>query len=240
MAADDETRVTPPISTLAIVQARMSSRRLPGKMLRPLAGRPVLQHVLDRLAHVRQIDRVVIATSTDATDDPIAAFCSERGVAYVRGSLNDVAGRFCTALRQYPADRFVRVCGDRPLLDPALVDRGLTMFADGDVDVVTNVHPPTFPPGQTVEIIAAAAFVRAYPRMNDAGDREHVTPFLYRHPGDFRIRNFAAAEDFSGTRFVIDTVDDAVRLERVIGLMTRQASSYSVSELAALYRQAAA
>jgi spore coat polysaccharide biosynthesis protein SpsF (cytidylyltransferase family) len=227
------------VSTLAIVQARMNSRRLPGKMLRQLADRPVLQHVLDRLSLVPALDLIVVATSSDPTDDPIAAFCRERDIACVRGSLDDVAGRFCAVLDQYPADRFVRVCGDRPLLDPALVDRGLEMFSEGGVDVVTNVHPPSFPAGQTVEIVAADVFRRTYRRMSDCGDKEHVTPFFYRHASDFRIRNFSADEDFSGTRFVIDTADDAMRLERVLGLMTRDHSTYSVSELAALYRQAA-
>jgi spore coat polysaccharide biosynthesis protein SpsF len=218
----------------------MSSRRLPGKMLRPLGGRPLIDHVLHRLAAVEELDAVVVATSDHPSDDVLAEYCDARRIPCVRGELEDVAARFCRALDVYPADRFVRVCGDRPLLDPALVRRGLALFDEGDVDVVTNVFPASYPPGQTVEVIGTEAFRRAYPRMERASDREHVTAFFYREPTDFRIRNFASGEDYREVRFVLDTAEDAAVLERVLGAMTGNGLGYSVSELVALYRRVAA
>lgn len=219
----------------AIVQARMGSSRFPGKSLRPIAGRPLLQYVLDRLRRCPDVDRIVVATSTAPEDDALARFCEEQSVACVRGSEHDVASRFVDALEREPMDAFVRVCGDRPLLDRALVSRAIALYRAGDDEIVTNAWPATFPPGQTVEVVTTATFLRAVAGMN-ARDREHVTPLFYRDHHLFRILNFTASADYSGVRLVVDTNADAQAIEGIVARMRRDHWTYSLDEIVAFYR----
>ena len=191
-----------------VVQARMSSQRLPGKVLAPLSGKPVLAWLLDRLAGFD----VVVATSDDASDDPVAAFCAERGVECSRGPLADVAGRFAGVVENYGLEAFARVSGDSPLLDPALLSRAFELFRETEPDLASNVFPRSYPPGQSVEVVRAATFLAARPEF-DERDREHVTTFFYAHPERFRIESFAAAVPYDGPSHAIDTADDLARIE---------------------------
>lgn len=220
----------------AVVQARMSSSRLPGKVLHLLAGRPALRYLLDRLERAAALDLVVVATSTDPSDDPIAAYCREEGVEWHRGPLENVAARFGEVVERYELDAFVRVNGDSPLLDQALVDRGAEIFHSEPCDVTTNVVPRSFPHGQSVEIVAADAFRSALSGMSDPDDLEHVTPFLYRHPERFTIRAYAAPQDWSSVRLALDTEEDAARIATMLALMERPHWEYSHEEVVALYR----
>jgi len=207
-----------------IVQARMNSARVPGKVLRPLAGRPLLGHLLDRLRTLGL--PVVVATSDDSSDDAIASFCVAEGVAVHRGSLDDVAERFVGAAREYDVDPIVRVSGDSPLLDPALVRRALALWEPGLL--VTNVRPRTFPTGQSVEAFELAALEGA--ELTDDA-REHVTSTLYEQ---LRVQNFSHAPDLSHLRLTLDTDEDAVRLDALFARMERPPSDYSLAELVEL------
>ena len=175
----------------AIVQARMTSRRLPGKSLRPLCGKPLLQYVLESLAQVEPLAVVVVATSSDPTDDPIADFCKRQGSPCFRGPLDNVAERFRQAARRHQLAGFVRISGDSPLLDSRLVARGVALFQESDADLATNVFPRTYPAGMSVEVVRTATFERVVPGLDEPDDREHVTGYFYRHPEQFRIVNFA-------------------------------------------------
>jgi spore coat polysaccharide biosynthesis protein SpsF len=230
--------VTPQVG--AIVQARMGSSRLPGKTLRPIHGRPLLEYVLQRVRQCASLGPLVVATSRRAEDDPIDAFCASHGVSCWRGDALDVAGRFDAVLARYPMDAFVRVCGDRPFLDQALIERAVRLFAEGACDIATNAWPATYPPGQTVEVVAAPLFRDTYPRFGQDGDREHVTPFFYRHAADYRIVNFTADEDYRDVRLVVDTDDDVRIVEGIVDRMTREHWTYPVAEVARLYRSVAA
>jgi spore coat polysaccharide biosynthesis protein SpsF len=215
----------------ALVQARMSSRRLPGKSLLPLGGRPALRYLLDRLERAERLDLVVVATSTDPTDDPLAAFCREEGVECHRGPLEDVAARFGEAVDRYELDAFVRISGDSPMLDQQLVDHAVDRFHD--VPVITNVRPRSFPQGQSVEVVDAPTFLAALAQMSEAADREHVTPYLYRH---VRYANFAAPEDCSDVRLVLDTQEDADRIAAMLATLERPHWEYRYDELVRLAR----
>lgn len=223
----------------AIVQARMSSSRAPGKMLRVVEGRPLLQYVIDRLRHCPAIQDIVVATSRDASDDPIAAFCSAAALPCHRGPLEDVAGRFLAVIADRRDPLFARVCGDRPLLDTTLLERAVALI-DPDVDLVTNTHPRTFPTGQAVEIVRTAAFAAAYPRMDEPEDREHVTRFFYRHAGEFRIRNFSSDLAAADVHLAVDTEEDVRRFETIVRRMTRPHWTYGLSEIVRFYRDVAA
>ena len=216
----------------------MTSRRLPGKVLRPLAGRPSLQYLLERLERCEQVDRVIVATSTQASDDPVAAFCEAAGATVHRGPLEHVAARFGEVVERFGLDAFVRVTADSPLLDQALVDRGAALYRKGGFDIVTNVYPrSTFPSGQSLEVVRAEAFRSALAHMDDPYEREHVTPYFYRRPEQFRIHNLVAEQDDSGLDVSLDTDDDARLIEAVLERMDRPHWTYSSDEVTALARE---
>ncbi|MHC4128108.1 MAG: cytidylyltransferase domain-containing protein [Planctomycetota bacterium] len=215
----------------AIIQARMSSRRLPGKVLRALAGRPVLAHVLDRVGSVQRLDAVAVATSTDPGDDGIADFCCGYGATCLRGPLADVARRFRLAAEALRVDAFVRICADSPLIDPALIDRAVAALGPG-VDLVTNVFPRTYPPGQAVEVVRTAAFTAAEARMTEPADREHVTRYFYRNASAYRIRNLRSDRDYGTMRLAVDTAADLQRLETLLGALDLPLSACGLDDLA--------
>jgi spore coat polysaccharide biosynthesis protein SpsF len=212
----------------AIVHARLSSRRLPGKVLRALAGEPLLGHLFARLGRAEGVDALLLATSTAADDDAIAAFAEARGIACHRGPLDDVAARLLGAAEAHKLDAVVRINGDSPLLDPALVTQAVRLFRRGGVDLTTNVFPRSFPKGQSVEVIATAALARVV-RDADPADREHVTQHLYRHAGEFRIHNFAAAVPHPELQLSVDTPDDFRRIE---GILERAGPAAATMDLA--------
>jgi spore coat polysaccharide biosynthesis protein SpsF len=211
------------------VQARMSSTRLPAKVLLPVAGRPLLGYVLERVALAGET--VVVATSDQPDDDPVAQFASDAGVQVFRGSLPDVAGRFAALADSFGLDALVRVSGDSPLIDPALVDEAISLFGAGEVDLVTNVFPRSFPVGQSVEVLSRAALDRVLAATDDPSDREHVTRYVYAHHKDFRIQNFAHERDVSHVRHVVDTEEDLRRVEAIFAAMDRDHTSYGVDDL---------
>jgi spore coat polysaccharide biosynthesis protein SpsF len=220
-----------------VVQARMSSARLPGKVLAPVAGRPLLGYLLERLALARRPGSTIIATSEEPDDDPIAAFASDSGVGVHRGALADVAGRFAAVAERFELDALVRVSGDSPLLDPALVDRAVELYEAGGVDLVTNVFPRSFPVGQSVEVLSRAALERVLAETAHPEDREHVTRWVYANQGRYRIRNFAHERDESGVRLTVDSPKDLRRIERIVAAMSGPHTEYGLPEL---LRQSAA
>ncbi|HET8892663.1 MAG TPA: hypothetical protein VFM96_01000 [Gaiellaceae bacterium] len=208
-----------------VIQARMSSERLPGKVLALLADKPALGYLLERLSRYR----VVVATSTEPSDDAVADFCAERGTLCMRGPLQDVAGRFASVVATLGVDAFVRVSGDSPLLDPLLVEEGIALFEKLRPDLATNVFPRTFPKGQSVEVMDARTFLAIEPELTDASDREHVTTFFYARPERFRIENFAADVPAPDVNLAVDTPGD---LERLDALVRALPDEYGWRELA--------
>jgi spore coat polysaccharide biosynthesis protein SpsF (cytidylyltransferase family) len=198
----------------AIVQARTGSSRLPRKVLLELAGKPLLLHVLDRLARARELDAIVVATSAEPADDAVAALCAAHGTPCVRGPHEDVAARVALAAREHRLDAFVRVSGDSPLIDPAIVDRAVARYRAGDADLVTNVRPRSFPPGQSVEVVRTLTFLSLVPRMTTEEEREHVTPLLYE--SGLRIARIEASRDYGDLALTVDTAEDLARLDALI------------------------
>jgi spore coat polysaccharide biosynthesis protein SpsF len=204
---------------VAVVQARFSSRRLPGKVLRPMRGRPLLGYVLEALSHARGLDGIVVATSSDREDDAIVAFARDEGIPCHRGPLENVAARVLGAARSLGADALVRVSGDSPLLDPVLVDLATEMFRKAPADLVSNVVERSFPRGQSVEVLARNALERALPLIVGAYDREHVTPYFYAHRDQFTIRSFTAAVRRPDVQLSVDDGIDFERCEAILGAL---------------------
>ena len=193
---------------VVIVQARMTSARLPGKILLPLGGQPMLARLIARLRHVHRADVLVIATTTNAADDPVAALCQRLEVACHRGSEHDVLSRYADAARLHQADAVVRITSDCPLIDPELIDRLIEDFAQGECDYVSNMLPPTWPYGMAVEVFSAQALQEAHAQASQDSEREHVTPFIYWNPDRYRLRNVACPQNLSHYRWTVDTPED--------------------------------
>jgi spore coat polysaccharide biosynthesis protein SpsF len=215
----------------AIVQARMSSKRLPGKSLRPVAGRPMLAYVVERLRRCRELAAVIVATSTMPDDDGIAALCGRLGVACHRGPLDDVLGRFLEIVEARDLSAVVRISGDSPLIDPAIVDTAARLYAESGCDLVTNVAPRSFPRGQSVEAISAAALRRVGALEPSAEEREHVTQWFYRHPDRCSIRNFVAPRDLSAIQMSVDMAEDLSAFAAMVAAMQRPHWEYGLDEL---------
>jgi spore coat polysaccharide biosynthesis protein SpsF len=219
-----------------VVQARMGSTRFPGKVLADVAGAPLLARLLERLALVPGTT-LAVATSTEPADDPIAALAAEHGVPCVRGPLDDVLARYVLAARELDLDPVVRITADCPLADPGLIAELLEAYraADPPAAYVSNVHPPTFPDGLDVEVVARAALERAGRESRDPAEREHVTPYLARHPDRFRHVSVEAADDRSGERWTVDYPDDLDLVRAVYAeLYPRHGPAFGRREVAAL------
>lgn len=192
----------------------MASTRLPGKVLSPVVGRPMLCRVVERARRARRLDEVVVATSDQPPDDAVARLCQSWGVPCVRGSERDVLDRYVQAAAERDADVVVRITADCPLLDPEVVDEVVSAFDEG-VDYVSNIDPPTFPDGLDVEVASVAALRRAHREATLPSEREHVTLHIRNHPERYRTRNVAAAVDRSHLRWTVDEPQD-LRFARAV------------------------
>lgn len=194
------------MTAICVVQARMGSSRLPGKVLADLGGRPLLAFMLDRLAPLPM--DVVVATSDLAQDDPVARVAERAGAAVVRGSEKDVLARYALVLDRYHPDAIVRLTADCPLVDPALVEQALAVHVGTGAAYVSNTLVRTFPDGLDVEVVTTAALRAAATEAVDPAEREHVTPFVYRRPGRFSLRSFRTDELAGEERWTVDTAAD--------------------------------
>ncbi len=198
---------------VAVVQARMGSTRLPGKVLMDVGGRAMLGRVLDRASRAPSLDVVVVATTGSEADDPICDWCAAEGYGFHRGSETDVLDRYYQAAKAQGADVVVRITADCPLLDPSVVDKVVRVYLDGGLDYVSNTLRYTYPDGLDTEVFSFEALERAWKEARQPAEREHVTPFL-KDAGRFRIRNVESPEDLSA-RDLRWTVDDPGDLEFV-------------------------
>jgi spore coat polysaccharide biosynthesis protein SpsF len=193
---------------LAILQARMSSTRLPGKVMRPILGQPMIARQIERLRRARRLSGVMVATSTDASDDVIEAWSRSNGLGVWRGPLNDVLARFVGALEAAGTPKtFVRLTADCPLADPALIDACIASHAASGADYTHNTPDWTYPKGLDVEVCETAALMRAARESADPYDHEHVTPYIYRHPELFRL-NRVTRDPPLRYRWTVDTPED--------------------------------
>jgi spore coat polysaccharide biosynthesis protein SpsF len=205
--------------TVAIIQARMSSSRLPGKVLLDLGGEPMLVRVIERARRAKTIDEVAVATTTDPSDDPLEALCRDRGYAVYRGSMFDVLDRFYGAARQLNADVIVRITADCPVIDPDVIDQVVNAFHEHKVDFAANRLPPpwkrTWPIGLDTEVCGFTGLELAWKEARLPYEREHVMPYFYDEPGRFRTIVIEHEPDYGGQRWTVDTAED-LRLLNII------------------------
>lgn len=194
---------------LAILQARVSSSRLPGKVLLPLLGQPMLARQLERVQRATLIDQLLVATSDDPSDDALAALCLANGTPCYRGKLDDVLDRYYQAALPYRPEHIVRLTGDCPVADPAVIDSVIGFYLERGCDHASNGgEPPTFPDGLDVEVFRFSALEAAWREARLGSEREHVTPFIYKHPERFRLAQYKNPVDLSALRWTVDEAAD--------------------------------
>jgi spore coat polysaccharide biosynthesis protein SpsF len=223
---------------IAIVQARVSSARLPAKVLEDISGKPLIEHVLRRVMASKRIDRVVVATTDTPADDTLVETVGTRvGCPVFRGSESDVLDRFYRCALEHGADVVVRITADDPLKDPEIIDRAVGLLvADPALDYCSNTLLPTFPEGLDVEVFRVDALARAAREATRGSDREHVTPYIWRHPDVFSIRNFEHEEDLSHWRWTVDRPRDLAFVRCVYDALYRGDALFSYRDVIAFVR----
>lgn len=221
--------------TVAIIQARMASTRLPGKVLADIAGRPMLHWVVSRVRRAQSLDVVGVATSDGEADDVLVSFCKGSGFPVFRGSEDDVLDRYYKAASHFEADVVVRLTADCPLLDPAVIDKVVLEFRKGTYDYVSNTIEPSFPDGLDTEVFSRETLGRAWRDARLKSEREHVTPYIWKNPGLFRLGNVKNAANFFGLRWTVDEPEDLEFARRVYASLGVE-SSFSMNDVLRLIR----
>ena len=196
---------------VAIIQARMSSSRLPNKVMLKICEKPVLWHVVNRTSNSKKIDRIVVATSEDSSNDVVREYCADNGIECVSGSENDVLDRYYKALEYLGItddDLVVRITADCPLIDPVLIDEVIEHHLDTGSDYTSNCIEPTFPDGLDCEVIKASALKDAWKNAKLKSEREHVTLYIRNHPEKFKISSYKGDKDLSNLRWTLDEKED--------------------------------
>jgi len=200
---------------LAIVQARMGSTRLPGKVLKKVCGKPLIEILLHRLSRAKKIDKIILATSVSKENDSLTETVEKLGFEVFRGSEDDVLDRYYEAAKPYSLEAVVRITGDCPIIDPQLVDEVIGLYQENKVDYVSNTEPSTYPDGLDTEVFSFIALETAYNKAEESFEREHVTPFI-RTNGQFKLANYSNEIDLSGERWTVDEPEDFEVIENII------------------------
>lgn len=222
----------------AIIQARMGSTRLPGKVLCKIEDRPMLSYMLERVAAAKNVDKIVLATSVDSSDDPIAELCAESHVSCFRGDLDDVMDRYYQAAKEFRADVVVRLTGDCPLIDPQMIDAMVDIYRKGTYDYVANTIPPqwTVPEGMDVEVFSFKKFEQAWREAKKPSEREHVTFYFWQNPELFSVFKYNLPSDLSQYRLTVDYPEDLEVVKSIITKLYPVNSLFSMKDIIAFLK----
>ncbi len=211
---------------IAIIQARMGSTRLPGKVMMLIQNKPLLYYVINQVKHSKNLSKVIIATTELKEDDQIVKYTESQGIDVFRGSTEDVLDRYYKCAKKYGSDIIVRITSDCPLIDPELIDKCITEFKKNDLDYFSNInkkendnwiyHPSGFPLGFAVEVFTIDSLEKAWENSKKPSEREHVTQYILNNPGDFKIGNMENSEDLSDIRLTVDHQVDFQVVKNVI------------------------
>ncbi|TCT26465.1 spore coat polysaccharide biosynthesis protein SpsF [Melghiribacillus thermohalophilus] len=226
------------MKTVAIIQARMGSTRLPGKVLKKVLGKPLLEYQLERVKKSRLIDEIVVATTVKEQDQPIVDFCTEKGVSCYRGSEEDVLARYYEAANEYEAEIVVRLTSDCPVIDPGVIDRVIQAFLeDEEADYVSNTLERTFPRGMDTEVFSFQALEQAFQSARMQSEREHVTPYIWKNSDRFSIKSVFHRDDLSIHRWTVDTPEDFELIKKMIEHLYRVQRDFSMEDMLQLLDQ---
>ncbi len=222
---------------VATIEARMGSTRLPGKVLMPIAGKPTLQRLIERLRRSAYVDEVVVATTNNASDDGIVKLCESIGCKYWRGSEEDVLLRVLEAAQEYKADIIVETCGDSPCIDPVQVDALLEMYAEGGFDYVSNNLEPTVPIGFDIKIFSTEALAHVEKISNDPYVRDNVSPYFYQHPELYKLGQLPVEDAMRrrDIRLTLDYQEDYELLQKVFEKLLPVREDFSAEDVVELF-----
>lgn len=229
----------PKSKVVAIVQARMGATRLYGKPLKKVLEKPLLAYLIERLKACQTLNQIVIATTLKKEDDAIVALAKKSKVKVFRGSENDVLQRYFGAAQLVDADIIVRITGDCPLIDPKLIDHLVDFYLKNrqNYDYVSNTLKRTYPRGMDLEVFSLKALKEANSLAQKFEEREHVTPYIYRHPEIFKLANIEAKEDNSSNRWTVDTPEDLELITKMIQILYPKKPNFTLNDLLALIKK---
>jgi spore coat polysaccharide biosynthesis protein SpsF len=218
---------------LLIIQARMTSTRLPGKVMKNVLGKPLLAYLMERVLRVNKADQIVVATTKNKEDDVIAKFCKENSVHIYRGKEDDVLSRFYEVAVTYSADVIVRITGDCPLIDPAVIDIiiGHYLKSEGKFDFVSNTIHRSFPRGMDVEVFSFDALAEAFHYSKSKSEKEHVTPYIYNNTEKYKLGGVLNEENFSDYRLTVDTKQDFTLIEKILSAIYPKNPTFSMEDI---------
>lgn len=219
---------------LGLLQARVSSTRLPGKVLLPVLGEPLLARQLERVRRATSLDRLVVCTSDRASDAPLAELCGRLDVACFRGSLDDVLDRCWRAAAAHRPEHVVRLTGDCPLADPAVLDQVVAAHLSGGHDYTSNCLVRTFPDGLDVEVLRFACLEEARREARLPSEREHVTPFVWRAPERYDLGSVTRSPDLSHLRWAVDEPADLEVVRRIYAALYPRDPAFATDDVLAL------
>ena len=224
---------------VATIEARMTSTRLPGKVLKPILGRPALELLIERLQHVSLINEIVVATTTNKTDDPIINVCNNLNITCFRGSEEDVLKRVLDAAKSVSADLIVEITGDCPLLDPYTVEKCIKIFLEGDHDYVSNTIERSYPDGLDVQVFPVSVLEEVDSLTDDPVDHEHVSLYIYRHPERYRLANLKASGDLFWPELgiTLDTKEDYELISDIFRELYPKNPRFSALDIVKLLRE---
>ncbi|MEM7300506.1 MAG: glycosyltransferase family protein [Pseudomonadota bacterium] len=221
----------------AFVQARMSSTRLPGKIAKSIIGKPMLHLQIERMRRSRLVDELVVLTSKEASDDATAELAEAAGVPCFRGALTDVLDRFYQAALMRGADTIVRLTGDCPLIDWTAIDGSIELYVEGRYDYVQVSEDCGWPKGLDVEVMSFGALERAHYEATTEYQREHVTPFIYQHPQQFKLGEYSCINDLSTHRWTVDTAEDLDFVQVIYGALYPNKPGFTTNDILAYLAQ---
>ncbi|CAM2881777.1 cytidylyltransferase domain-containing protein [Clostridium sporogenes] len=209
------------MKVVCIVQARVGSTRLPGKVLKKICGKTILEHDIDRLRRVKNIDEIIIATTTLKKDNDIVKECKILGVKYFRGSEDDVLSRYYYAAKENNADVVVRITSDCPLIDPEISENIIKYYIDNKnkYDYVSNTIDRTYPRGLDTEVFSFKALEKAFKEAVSSRDKEHVTPYIWRNSKFFKLSQYKNSKNYSDLRWTLDTIEDFELIDTIYKLL---------------------
>lgn len=227
------------VKTGVTIEARMTSSRLPGKVLLPLVGRPALERMVERVRRARGIDQIIVATTVNRTDDPIAELAQSLGIGCHRGSEEDVLQRVLDAANAYRIDVIVELTGDCPLIDPEVISAVVATYREAGVDYVSNcLSSRTFPLGMETQVFATRVLADVARRTSSAEDHEHVSLYIYRHPELYSLLNHPAPAHFqSDLRLTLDTPADYELIRRVYETLYPANPEFGLADILALMKR---
>lgn len=230
---------SPTKKAVAIIQARMGSTRLPGKVLKKVNDTTLLEYQIERVKRAALIDEIVIATTTNKQDDLIVKFCEKLEISYYRGSEQDVLRRYYEAAQKYEAEIIVRLTSDCPLIDPDLINQVLQFYKENEdsVDYVSNTLERTYPRGLDVEVFSVESLNKAHINAKLPRDREHVTAYIYTNPDKFKLLGIRNDNDYSDYRWTVDTIEDYKLIEKIIIELYTKKKCFSFNDVLQVLEQ---